>query len=137
MYYVCTSCKSRFDTIEKPVWLCRCGKPLSVRYIWEQNKLHFSVNRDEETLWRYESVLPKVKKRISLGEGFTPLFPIAETVFVKNETVNPTGSFKDRGMSLAISMAKEQNVENICLPCLLYTSPSPRDQRGSRMPSSA
>ena len=87
-----------------------------MRYIWEQNKLHFSVNMDEETLWRYESVLPKVKKRISLGEGFTPLFPIAETVFVKNETVNPTGSFKDRGMSLAISMAKEQNVENICLP---------------------
>ena len=116
MYYVCTSCKSRFDKIEKPVWLCRCGKPLSVRYTWERDKLHFSVNMDEETLWRYELVLPKVKKRISLGEGFTPLAPISKTVFVKNETVNPTGSFKDRGMSLAISMAKEQDVENICLP---------------------
>ena len=116
MYYVCTSCKSRFDKIEKPVWLCSCGKPLSVRYAWERDKLHFSVNMDEETLWRYELVLPKVKKRISLGEGFTPLVPISKTVFVKNETVNPTGSIKDRGMSLAISMAKEQDVENICLP---------------------
>ena len=116
MYYVCSSCKSRFDRVDKPVWLCRCGKPLSVRYNWEKNQSHFKVNIDEESLWRYESVLPKSKTRISLGEGFTPLVPISETVYVKNETLNPTGSFKDRGMSLAITMAKEQNVESICLP---------------------
>ena len=116
MYYVCSSCKSRFDRVDKPVWLCRCGKPLSVRYNWEKNQSHFKVNIEEESLWRYESVLPKSKTRISLGEGFTPLVPISETVYVKNETLNPTGSFKDRGMSLAITMAKEQNVESICLP---------------------
>ena len=116
MYYVCTSCGSRFNKIEKPVWLCRCGKPLSVRYSWEQNKDYFHVNMQEESLWRYEAVLPKVEQRVSLGEGFTPLVPISENVFVKNETVNPTGSFKDRGMSLAITMAKEQKVETICLP---------------------
>ena len=116
MYYVCSSCKSRFNSVDKPVWLCRCGKPLSVRYNWEKNQSHFKVNIDEESLWRYESVLPKYKTRISLGEGFTPLVPISETVYVKNETLNPTGSFKDRGMSLAITMAKEQNVESICLP---------------------
>ena len=116
MYYVCTSCGSRFNKIEKPVWLCRCGKPLSVKYSWEQNKDYFHVNMQEESLWRYEAVLPKVEQRVSLGEGFTPLVPISENVFVKNETVNPTGSFKDRGMSLAITMAKEQKVETICLP---------------------
>ena len=116
MYYVCTSCGSRFNKIEKPVWLCRCGKPLSVRYSWEQNKDYFHVNMQEESLWRYEAVLPKVEQRVSLGEGFTPLVPISENVFVKNETVNPTGSFKYRGMSLAITMAKEQKVETICLP---------------------
>jgi len=116
MYYVCTSCGSRFNKIEKPVWLCRCGKPLSVRYSWEQNKDYFYVNMQEESLWRYEAVLPRVEQRVSLGEGFTPLVPISENVFVKNETVNPTGSFKDRGMSLAITMAKEQKVETICLP---------------------
>jgi len=116
MYYVCTSCGSRFNKIEKPVWLCRCGKPLSVRYSWEQNKDYFHVNMQEESLWRYEAVLPKVEQRVSLGEGFTPLVPVSENVFVKNETVNPTGSFKDRGMSLAITMAKEQKVETICLP---------------------
>jgi len=116
MYYVCTSCGSRFNKIEKPVWLCRCGKPLSVRYSWEQNKDYFHVNMQEESLWRYEAVLPKVQQRVSLGEGYTPLVPISENVFVKNETVNPTGSFKDRGMSLAITMAKEQKVETICLP---------------------
>ena len=116
MYYVCTSCGSRFNKIEKPVWLRRCGKPLSVRYSWEHNKDYFHVNMQEESLWRYEAVLPKVEQRVSLGEGFTPLVPISENVFVKNETVNPTGSFKDRGMSLAITMAKEQKVETICLP---------------------
>ena len=116
MYYVCTSCGSRFNKIEKPVWLCRCGKPLSVRYSWEQNKDYFHVNMQEDSLWRYEAVLPKVEQRVSLGEGFTPLVPISENIFVKNETMNPTGSFKDRGMSLAITMAKEQKVETICLP---------------------
>ena len=60
--------------------------------------------------------MTKTKIRVTLGEGFTPLVPISETVYVKNETLNPTGSFKDRGMSLAITMAKEQNVESICLP---------------------
>ena len=116
MYYVCTSCDSKFNKIKKPVWLCRCGKPLSVRYSWEQNKDYFHVDTLEESLWRYEAVLPKVGQRVSLGEGFTPLVPISENVYVKNETVNPTGSFKDRGMSLAITMAKEQKVETICLP---------------------
>ena len=86
MYYVCSSCKSRFNSVDKPVWLCRCGKPLSVRYNWEKNQSHFKVNIDEKSLWRYESVLPEYKTRISLGEGFTPLVPISENVYVKNES---------------------------------------------------
>ena len=71
---------------------------------------------DDYSLWRYRSALPKVDERITLGEGFTPLLPLSSNLFVKNETVNPTGSFKDRGMSLAITLAKHQGVENICLP---------------------
>lgn len=116
MHFECTYCKAVIKNPITPVGLCSCGKPLSVRYEWENSNIGLKVDTNEESLWRYASVLPSVKNRVSLGEGFTPLIPISDKLFVKNETVNPTGSFKDRGMSLAISMAKEQQVENICLP---------------------
>ena len=116
MYYKCTSCKSKFTDVKKPVWLCRCGKPLSVHYSWENINSNLTIKMDEYSLWRYASILPNISNPISLGEGFTPLLPLTSNLFVKNETVNPTGSFKDRGMSLAISMAKEQRVNDICLP---------------------
>ena len=74
------------------------------------------VDESQKTLWRYRSVLPKVNNIISLGEGYTPLQQLASDLYVKNETVNPTGSFKDRGMSLAVTLAKAQGVEEICLP---------------------
>ncbi|GIS71295.1 MAG: hypothetical protein CM1200mP10_08720 [Candidatus Neomarinimicrobiota bacterium] len=71
------------------------------------------IETEEENLWRYASVLPSniTKKKISLGEGWTPLLPIGNNVYVKNETVNPTGSFKDRGMAMAVTMAKAQNLK--------------------------
>ncbi len=116
MYYKCTSCKLKFTDVKKPVWLCRCGKPLSVHYSWENINSNLTIKMDEYSLWRYASILPNISNPISLGEGFTPLLPLTSNLFVKNETVNPTGSFKDRGMSLAISMAKEQRVNDICLP---------------------
>ena len=116
MYYVCTYCKSKFAKVNPPAWLCRCGKPLSVHYNWEGKEYDLEIKMDDYSLWRYRSALPKVDERITLGEGFTPLLPLSSNLFVKNETVNPTGSFKDRGMSLAITLAKHQGVENICLP---------------------
>jgi threonine synthase len=70
----------------------------------------------EPTLWRYRDVLPveDPDDRVSLGEGFTPLLPAPRlaalvarpTRFIKDESGNPTGSFKARGLSLAVSMAK-------------------------------
>lgn len=116
MYFVCSSCKVRYDNPKKPVWLCECGKPLSVRYNWEHTRKSIDINESLQSLWRYQSVLPQSKEVVSLGEGHTPLQELSQNLFIKNETVNPTGSFKDRGMSLAITMAKEQNVEKICLP---------------------
>ena len=100
------------------MWLCGCGKPLSVHYEWEGVPRDIRIETEEENLWRYASVLPSnsTKEKISLGEGWTPLLPIGNNVYIKNETVNPTGSFKDRGMAMAVTLAKAQNVKKICLP---------------------
>ena len=71
---------------------------------------------DNDSLWRYQSILPAVDEMVTLGEGKTPLLQVDNNVWIKDETVNPTGSFKDRGMGLAVTMAKAQSVESICLP---------------------
>ena len=78
------------------------------------------------TLWRYREVLPlnDDANRVSLGEGFTPLLE-AKTLarelglrrlWIKDEAQNPTGSFKDRGLSMAISTAKELGVTKTAIP---------------------
>jgi len=116
--YQCTYCNKIIKKPPTPVWLCECGKPLYTHYEWEGILRNLLVDEKNESLWRYASVLPKkcLKEKISLGEGWTPLLHISKNVYVKNEIVNPTGSFKDRGMSMAITMAKIQNVKKICLP---------------------
>ena len=116
MKFSCSVCDKIYDSSKVPIWLCDCGKPLVVHYYWENKVKSIDVIEHELSLWRYKSVLPDIETVISLGEGHTPLIPISNNVYVKDETVNPTGSFKDRGMALAITMAKAQGVETICLP---------------------
>jgi|Deesub1362B_J571_1020462.scaffolds.fasta_scaffold00041_129 threonine synthase len=54
-------------------------------------------------IWKYEDLLPPVERRISLGEGDTPLFQLSSEIFLKDESRNPTGSFEDRASAFAIS----------------------------------
>ena len=115
MYFVCSYSKKIYNNIKKPITFSDIGKPLEVRYNWEGVKKDIDVDESQKTLWRYRSVLPKVNNIISLGEGYTPLQQLAPDLYVKNETVNPTGSFKDRGMSLAVTLAKAQGVEELSL----------------------
>jgi threonine synthase len=78
------------------------------------------------TLWRYREILPLQDDAhlISLGEGFTPLIEAKtlarefglERLWIKDEAQNPTGSFKDRGLSLAVSRAKELGVKKVAIP---------------------
>ena len=78
------------------------------------------------TLWRYREILPLQDDAnlISLGEGFTPLIEAKtlarelglEGLWIKDEAQNPTGSFKDRGLSLAVSRAKELGVKKMASP---------------------
>ncbi len=110
--------------------LCRaCGKPLLVRYDLERSKTTLTkeslVGRRPD-LWRYREVLPVEKDQniISLGEGWTPLLrarTLGERVkvhelYIKDESQNPTQSFKARGMATAVSMAKELGAKKLAVP---------------------
>ncbi|HVI71220.1 MAG TPA: threonine synthase [Pyrinomonadaceae bacterium] len=110
--------------------LCRnCGKPLLVRYDLNRSKTTLtkeSLAARRADLWRYREVLPVEQDDniISLGEGWTPLLPaerLGETVgirelYIKDESQNPTQSFKARGMAVAISMARELGVRKLAVP---------------------
>jgi threonine synthase len=76
-----------------------------------------SLRGREATLWRYREVLPQVSP-VTLGEGFTPLLPSHEfpNVWIKDEGLNPTGSFKARGISVAISVAKALGLKKLAMP---------------------
>ncbi len=110
--------------------LCRaCGKPLLVRYDLDRCKLTLtkeSLAARRPDLWRYREVLPVESDDniISLGEGWTPLLRArnsesasAFTSFIsKDESQNPTQSFKARGMAAAVSMAKELGATKLAVP---------------------
>ncbi len=69
------------------------------------------------SMWRYAEVLPETEP-VSLGEGFTPMLPSREfpNVYIKDEGLNPTGSFKARGMSAALTMAKAYRLKKLAAP---------------------
>jgi threonine synthase len=110
--------------------LCRdCGKPLLVRYDLERAKSALTkeslVGRRPD-LWRYREVLPVEDDTniVSLGEGWTPLLRAERLgnklginrLYIKDESQNPTQSFKARGMSAAVSMAKELGARKLAVP---------------------
>jgi threonine synthase len=92
--------------------------PLRVDYDLSRVRLELSdlANRPP-SLWRYREVLPLEEgDEVSLSEGFTPLLPVERNVWVKDEARNPTGSFKARGMAVAISMAKQLGARSLSAP---------------------
>ena len=125
----CSACGLRHEA-QRLLNLCQeCGKPLLVRYDLEQagrslKKESLSGRRPD--LWRYREVLPVEDESniVSLGEGWTPLLTAErlgmtlgfEALFIKDESQNPTQSFKARGMTVAVSMAKELGVKKLAVP---------------------
>ncbi|HJQ25747.1 MAG TPA: threonine synthase [Blastocatellia bacterium] len=109
--------------------LCECGKPLMVAYDLDRAASQMrkeTLAGREPTLWRYREVLPVTdeRNRLTLGEGFTPLVHAERLgaqlgmprLYIKDESLNPTQSFKARGMAVAISMAKELGVKKLAVP---------------------
>jgi threonine synthase len=128
-YLECSKCGKKHDP-NKVQTVCElCGKPLLARYNLEAVKDTFSridlVVRDA-SMWRYWELLPikEIKNKISLGEGWTPLIKVTKlgesiglpNLWVKDEGIIPTGSFKSRGLSMAVSKAKELGIKRIALP---------------------
>jgi len=104
----CFACNKPHDPRQLLTVCTACGMPLRVDYDLTGVDLELSDLRGRPaSLWRYREVLPLHEtSAVSLGEGFTPLLEVERHVWVKDEAQNPTGSFKARGMTLAVSMAK-------------------------------
>ena len=128
-YLECSKCGKKFDADKLQTVCDSCGKPLLVRYDLGSAGEAISRNdlpRREASMWRYWEVLP-VKDRenvVTLGEGWTPLTHVPRLgkavgvpdLWVKDEGIVPTGSFKARGLSMAVSKAKELGVQRLALP---------------------
>jgi threonine synthase len=126
----CALCHKRHQAGIKQNLCTDCHKPLLVCYDLEtaaQSLTKDALKSREASLWRYREVLPVENEAniVTLREGWTPLFKaerLAETLavkldlYIKDESVNPTQSFKARGMTAAVSMAKELGVTKTAAP---------------------
>ena len=121
----CSACGKKYDAT-KEQHLCTCGKPLLARYDLKRAAETFTLAALKDrprNLWRYAEVLPD-DPPVSLGEGMTPLVHAKrlgasmglENLYVKDEGLNPTGSFKARGMSAAVTRARQLGVKALAAP---------------------
>ncbi|MEZ5424943.1 MAG: threonine synthase [Pyrinomonadaceae bacterium] len=126
----CAECEAQYES--ERLWnLCAgCGKPLLVRYDLEKVRAEMtkdSLRSRRADLWRYREALPVRHDRniVSFGEGWTPLLatrnlaatlPLKLNLYIKDESQNPTQSFKARGMTAAVSRALELGAEKLAVP---------------------
>ncbi|MEE8199587.1 MAG: threonine synthase [Candidatus Acidoferrales bacterium] len=108
--------------------LCRCGGPLLARYDLERagrTLTRESLSARRRDLWRFQEVLPgKAGEAVTLGEGGTPLLRLAnlgraqgcQRLYLKDESFNPTGTFKARGLAVAVSRARALGARKLALP---------------------
>ena len=124
----CSRCNRTYEA-GKVHNLCECDSPLFARYDLQQAARSMTLDAlrgRQASLWRYREVMPVRDERniVSLGEGFTPLLHARQLgekmgvphLYLKDEGVNPTGSFKARGMTAAISVAKELGIRKVAVP---------------------
>ncbi|HEV3317112.1 MAG TPA: pyridoxal-phosphate dependent enzyme, partial [Candidatus Angelobacter sp.] len=119
-YLECSRCNEHISA-EQPQTICpKDGGSLYVRYDLDALKGKFtreSLAGRPATMWRYAEVMPG-KTPVTLGEGFTPMIPSRQipNVFIKDEGLNPTGSFKARGLCAAVTMAREYGLKKLAVP---------------------
>jgi threonine synthase len=125
----CSGCGEKYTHAEIQTFCTICQSPLLCRY--DIDAAHQYMDRDEITrrkkgMWRWHELLPILKKenQIFLGEGDTSLLSLPHlenelglsNLYVKDESSNPTGSFKARGLAAAVSKAKELGIEKVIIP---------------------
>ena len=124
----CPKCSVTYGS-EQIIQLCECGAPLLVRYDLEKIKENLGKEdllARKPDLWRYKEFLPVKSEEniICLGEGMTPLLPMRKLgsevgvphLYMKDEGIIPTGTFKARGATVGVSRAKELGVEVLAMP---------------------
>jgi threonine synthase len=128
-HLACTLCGQIHDaTVPQNVSAC-CGKPLYPHYdlaAAARTLTKAALKNRARSLWRYREVLPVKNDAdiVTLGEGWTPLFDAARlganlglsNLRIKDESLNPTQSFKARGMAVAVSMAKQFGLKKLAVP---------------------
>jgi threonine synthase len=125
----CAACGTQYPAAHLYNLCEKCGKPLLVRY--DLVRAAKSLTKDSlssrvSSMWRYREVMPvdSDENIVTLGEGWTPLLHAERLgrsmgmseLYIKDESLNPTQSFKARGMSAAVSMAKELGVTKVAAP---------------------
>ncbi|MEZ4633672.1 MAG: threonine synthase [Caldilineaceae bacterium] len=125
----CGKCSATYEANQLMNLCPACGKPLLVRYDLAkaaQTLTPDALKSRPANLWRYEEVLPVQRgdARLMLGEGWTPLVCAGAlgneigcpNTLIKDESLNPTGSFKARGLAMAVSRAYELGAKEIAIP---------------------
>ena len=125
-HLVCSNCKKVYSgSLVNTISAC-CGKPLLANYDIDTYFPKELINANDHSMWRYFPLLPIPERQniVSLKEGGTPIIALDKlaaknniaTVHMKDESFNPTGSFKARGISAAVSKAKELGIDKVIIP---------------------
>jgi len=129
LYLECSDCGTRYSTREIHTFCPDCQAPLITRYDLTAARQHLdreAVRARPRGMWRWSELLPvdDPANQVNLGEGDTPTLPLPRLgselgltrLFLKDESFNPTGTFKARGLAAAISKAKELGIQKVIIP---------------------
>ncbi len=125
----CSHCRQVFDAHQVQTFCTTCQTPLLANYDWSAAAAH--LDRDQfqnrrKGMWRWHELLPVQDEAniVTLGEGDTPVLSLPRLgeelglarLYLKDESLNPTGTFKARGLSAAVSRARELGVQRLTIP---------------------
>jgi threonine synthase len=129
IHLYCSLCGKIFPWQQLQTICAECGRPLLARYETSSNeakRIKASLSSRPPSLWRYREMLPLPDDQeiMTLREGWTPLLPASHLadqcglnrLWIKDESQNPTGSFKARGMAVAVAMAKYLGAKKLAAP---------------------
>jgi threonine synthase len=132
MYHLeCIECHNKYPET-KVIYTCTCGGLLDIVYDYSQIQLTKKDMKGPLSVWKYRALLPVTMEPVSLNEGGTPLYRVdriaecvgLKEVYVKHEGMNPTGSFKDRGMTVGVTKALELGIKTVACASTGNTSAS-------------
>ncbi len=132
MYYLeCIECNKKYKHSEI-VYTCTCGGLLDVVFDYSKINLSKKDLKGPLSVWKYRALIPVGREPITLKEGGTPLYKVdriaksmgLKEVYVKHEGMNPTGSFKDRGMTVGVTKALELGMKTVACASTGNTSAS-------------